>query len=439
MYEYQSGAFELVPESFIKLSIDSIGPAIAAMIIFIVLIYTVAAYFYNRNGSLLPSLITLEFSFFLLLAGYTLYTSSTTVKAVDFWTRFSYMGLSISPFFGISFIKGVTNRSYKKIKLLTIINCFICIALVWFEDKWVITRRVKISPHPTMIKGFGFKLLLLYIMGYLFTCYIIFMWHYKKHPECRTLYWPLAVGFSGWAATGLSGVLHAIGVSVFVDIPWAGPVLMMLATAIYQGKLLSNRTRALENAIKEKDILYEKMIHDDLTGVLNRTYLVHTLGEYIAQESFDSSEHCLLFLDLDNFKEINEACGHQGGDALLRLLGKIIRETCRKTDIPARFGGDEFLVLLRDCNEEQAVNIAKRIQNRYLEESNKAIGKMIDITPGLSIGISSSCHWTRKITDIIDQPDFAMYEAKRAGKNKIGVFQGHGGDEGVDIRAVSVM
>ena len=439
MHVYTSGAFDLPSEHIIKLSIDSIGPGMGAIIVLIILIYTSISYYYNRNGSTLQSIVILQLSFFFLLFGYAMYSTSTTVAAVDFWTRISYMGLSISPVFGISFIESVVQRSFKKLKYITIINCFICIALVWFEDKWIITRTVHLTNHPTMAKGMGFNLLLVYIMGYLLTCYIVFIRYYIKHPECRSLYWPLAVGFTGWAASGFYGALNAASIIRLVDFPWVGPVIMMIATALYQGKLLSIRSKELENAIKEKDTLYDQIIHDDLTGVLNRNYLMHNLGQYINQPSFNSIEHCLLFIDLDNFKMINEMYGHQGGDALLRLVGRILKETCRKSDIPSRFGGDEFLVYLYDCNEEQAVKIARRIQECYAEDFNDIINRTPEVSAGLCIGISSSRHWTKTISEIIDQPDFAMYEAKRAGKNKIGVFAGHKNTMNDTIHAVNLV
>jgi len=425
MYEYPNGSFELAPEFIIKLHVGSVGPAIASIVVLIILVYISISYFFNRKGSVMPSLITLKFSFLLLLLGYALYSSSTTTGAVDFWTRVSYMGLSIAPVFGVSFMEGVMKRSYTKIKYLAIFNCLVCIALVWLEDKYIITREVKTFPHPTMIKGMGFNLLLVYIMGSLFACYILFIRYYIKHPESRSLYWPLAAGFTGWAASGLYGALNAASIIRLVDFPWVGPAIMMLATALYQGKLLSNRSKELENAIKEKDILYEQIIHDDLTGVLNRNYLLHTLGQHINLPSFDSVEHCLLFIDLDDFKKINENFGHLGGDALLQLVGRILKETCRRSDIPSRFGGDEFLIYLHDCTEEQAVKIAKRIQERYAEEFKGAIDHFTGVHPGLCIGISSSRYWTKTISEIIEQPDFAMYEAKRAGKNRIGIFAGN--------------
>lgn len=439
MYEYPHGTFELMPDSIIKISVGSIGPAIGTIVIIIILFYTLFSHFYNRTESIIPSILTLQFSFLLLLLGYTLYSSATTVGVVDFWTRITYTGLSISPLFGISFISAVSKRSFKKVKYVTIFNCLVCIAVVWLEDKWTITRQVKITPHPTMIKGMGFNLLLIYNMGFLLVCYVMFIRYYIKNPECRPLFWPLVVGFTGWAAAGLYGALNAASIIRLVDFPWLGPVIMMLATALYQGKLLSNRSRELENAIKEKDILYEQIIHDDLTGVLNRNYLVHTLGKQINQPSFYSVEHCLLFIDLDNFKMVNETYGHQRGDALLRLVGTILKETCRRSDIPSRFGGDEFLIYLNDCAEKQAIKIAQRIQERYEEEYTKVIDKTSDIRPGLSIGISCSYHWTKTVSEIIDQPDFAMYEAKRAGKNRIGVFAGHRKAPNVAVPAVNLI
>ena len=128
MYEYTSGAFDLPTDHVIGLSTDSIGPGVGAIIVLIILIYTSISYYYNRNGSTLTSLAILQLSFFFLLFGYAMYSTSTTVSAVDFWTRISYMGLSISPIFGISFIEVVVKRSFKRLKYITIFNCFPCIS-----------------------------------------------------------------------------------------------------------------------------------------------------------------------------------------------------------------------------------------------------------------------------------------------------------------------
>lgn len=428
MYDFPNHIIDFSPGFFIKLHIDSIGPAFGAIVVGIVLFYTLVNYLYSHGDAVTSSIITLQFSFFLLLLGYTLYSSSTTIGRVDFWTRVSYMGFSISPIFGVTFIEAVLKRSFTKIKYLVIFNCLVCIFLVWYDNKWIITHALKDmreEVHPTMAKGMGFNLLLLYIMGALLICYIIFIRYYFKHPECRSLYWPLAAGFTGWASSGFYGALNATGIISLVDFPWVGPVIMMLASAIYQGNLLSKRSEELENVIKEKDILYEQMIHDNLTGIMNRNYLIHTLALLLDSLSFTSQEHCLLFIDLDNFKMINERFGHQGGDLMLQLVGKILNETCRKSDIPSRFGGDEFLVYLSECTEEQAIKIAKRIQDRYANEFLSIIDNVTDISPGLSIGISSSRYWNNTISEIIEQPDFAMYEAKRAGKNRIGVYVGY--------------
>lgn len=424
MGEISNSIIEFAPGSFIKFHIDSIGPAVGAVIVGIVLIYTIVYHIYSQREAVISSIITLQFSFFLLLLGYTIYSSSTTVQSVDFWSRVSYMGLSISPIFGIRFIEAVMKRSFKKTKYAAFLLCILCIVLIWADDKWIITHTLNYGTHPTMLKGAGFNILLVYIMGSLLICYVFFMRYYIKNPSSRSLYWPLAAGFTGWCASGVYGALNAASIIRLPDFPWVGPVVMMLMFAIFQGKLLSSRSDELENVIKEKDILYEQMIHDDLTGIMNRNFLIHALGLQLSSKSFSLQEHCLLFIDLDNFKLVNERFGHQRGDILLQMVGKILSETCRKSDIPCRFGGDEFLVYLHDCNEEQAIKIARRIQDRYLEEFQNNVECIMDITPGLSIGISSSHYWNDTLSEIIEQPDFAMYEAKRAGKNKIGVYEG---------------
>ncbi|NJD04850.1 MAG: diguanylate cyclase [Ruminiclostridium sp.] len=427
MYSLPNSSMYLPQGFFIQINIDSIGAAIGAVIIGVFLVYSFVYYIFARKDEVTLSILFLQSSFFLFLLGYTLYTSAGTIDKVDFWSRVCYTGVSISPIFGVIFLEAVIKRTITKVKILVIFLSLSCVLLIWLDSKWIITRTLvqyQGRSHLTMVKGPAFGIYLIFIFAVLLTCYFLFIRYYIRNSACRPLYWPLAAGFTVWSVTGLYGGLNAANIIKATDVPWLGPVFMMLMFSIFQGKLLYNRGEELEKAVKEKDALYQQMIRDDLTGILSRNFIVHALKQEIDELSPSSPEHYLLFIDLDNFKAINDRLGHNEGDILLQVVGKILTNTCRKSDIPSRYGGDEFLVYLNDCTEEQAIQISRRIQEQYAEESSSVLKDCPDLSTGLSIGISSSHYWNKVFSDVIKQPDFAMYEAKQSGKNKICIFDG---------------
>jgi diguanylate cyclase (GGDEF)-like protein/PAS domain S-box-containing protein len=161
--------------------------------------------------------------------------------------------------------------------------------------------------------------------------------------------------------------------------------------------------------------------HDPLTGLFNRTEFEHRATRVLTSAREDQSEHVVCYLDLDQFKIINDTCGHAGGDELLRELGAFLKPKLRQRDTLARVGGDEFALLLEHCSLDQAWSIANE-----LCESIRAFrfyweGKAFSV--GVSIGIASFSAADDDISVVMAAADAACYMAKEKGRNRVHIFK----------------
>ena len=167
--------------------------------------------------------------------------------------------------------------------------------------------------------------------------------------------------------------------------------------------------------------------HDPLTDLINRRefeeQLKHLL-QYKPQVNRDF-EHALLYIDLDQFKVINDTCGHTAGDELLRQVAALMNRIVRQTDTLARLGGDEFGVLMRFCQPEQSQRLAELLREAIEEFRFAWQGQTFNI--GASIGITSIDNATNTTTEIMKRADAACYMAKESGRNRIHFF--HDADE----------
>lgn len=129
----------------------------------------------------------------------------------------------------------------------------------------------------------------------------------------------------------------------------------------------------------------------------------------------------LLYIDIDFFKKVNDNYGHSNGDIVLRELGSILIKNCRSFDFVSRNGGEEFTVLLLDCEAKQALEIAERIRKTIEMHTFILLdGKKINIT--ISIGVSSYPDTITDSHNLIYEADMALYAAKRSGRNKVVLF-----------------
>ena len=160
--------------------------------------------------------------------------------------------------------------------------------------------------------------------------------------------------------------------------------------------------------------------HDNLTGLINRIEFEHRMRTALDHAHSDQAKHALMFIDLDQFKVVNDTCGHIAGDELLRQIAKLLTDTARKTDVVARLGGDEFAILLEYCPTPQALKIAEELRTTVRDFRFSWDGK--PFTVGVSIGVVGFDENYKNLNQILSAADSACYAAKEAGRNRVHLY-----------------
>ncbi len=164
--------------------------------------------------------------------------------------------------------------------------------------------------------------------------------------------------------------------------------------------------------------LYESSTRDALTGAYNRRHFEDRLRAEIAFAVRHATDCGLLLLDLDHFKRINDTYGHPAGDEVLRHLTAIAGRTLRAEDVFARFGGEEFAVILRGSSTRGAGRLAERLRDALSQQSANHEGRQIPVT--LSAGCAAlSCCTKPSPEDLVAVADRRLYSAKQAGRNRV--------------------
>jgi diguanylate cyclase (GGDEF)-like protein/PAS domain S-box-containing protein len=162
--------------------------------------------------------------------------------------------------------------------------------------------------------------------------------------------------------------------------------------------------------------------HDPLTGLINRGEFERLLSQAVETANIEQKQHALLFLDLDRFKVVNDTCGHDAGDELLRKITQAMQRVLRQADTLGRLGGDEFAVLLDGCGVEPAARIAEQLRRTVEEFRFTHRDKVFSV--GVSIGIAVFGPGEAKLPEIVRNADAACYAAKNAGRNRVHVYEG---------------
>lgn len=153
---------------------------------------------------------------------------------------------------------------------------------------------------------------------------------------------------------------------------------------------------------------------DSLTGLYNRLHMEHCIQEEYEQYQRTGSQFALVIADIDFFKKVNDMYGHDCGDCLLKLISEDLRNSIRAYDVVARWGGEEFLLLLPATNEENAVGLAERINKIVGERGYAYETEILSVTLTLGVYVSRQGD---TISSIIKKADIALYQGKRAGRN----------------------
>jgi diguanylate cyclase (GGDEF)-like protein len=183
-------------------------------------------------------------------------------------------------------------------------------------------------------------------------------------------------------------------------------------------------TLALQTAtdVRRVALLEKESITDSLTGLYNRRYLDRRLEEEFARAKRYTLPLSILMIDIDHFKRINDNYGHQAGDLVLGYIGKLILNIIRNSDIAARYGGEELLVIAPNTPSSSAVELAERLR-KHIEfhelvlTSEPIKQQKIQIT--VSIGVSIGRPIIKDVQELILEADEALYRAKREGRNRV--------------------
>ncbi len=185
---------------------------------------------------------------------------------------------------------------------------------------------------------------------------------------------------------------------------------------------VASRTTALERTIGS---LKQQAIRDALTGLHNRRAMNEHLPQAVERCREGKSDLCLLMIDVDYFKQLNDACGHPAGDELLRNIGQIIRSTIRDGDAAFRYGGDEFAIVMEGQTESSGRALADRLRSLV-----DALARTIKVAPSprLSIGIATLEQVSPKeASTLLHAADRSLYEVKKA---RLRPSRVTGGDQG---------
>jgi diguanylate cyclase (GGDEF)-like protein len=164
--------------------------------------------------------------------------------------------------------------------------------------------------------------------------------------------------------------------------------------------------------------MFERTVRDALTGLYNRAYLLDQIGALAERSSARGNGLAVLMLDIDHFKQINDRHGHVAGDQVLREVAGVIRESTRPEDLTARFGGEEFVVVLPFSVPDLATERAERIRAGLAERTIHAQGHEIRVTASIGLAYAPPGR-ARNAMALIMSADDALYRAKADGRNRV--------------------
>jgi len=213
------------------------------------------------------------------------------------------------------------------------------------------------------------------------------------------------------------------------------PIWVQLNVSILHGKddKLIHAIGQIQDITESRELSEElsyQAHHDELTGLVNRREFNNRLERVLKTIDKEETENALCYMDLDQFKVVNDTCGHIGGDELLKQLATLLQANIRQRDTLARLGGDEFGVLMERCSMERAEGVASNLHKAISDFRFIWEGKTFNI--GVSIGLVPVNSASGSMTEILKQADTTCYAAKDAGRNRIHIY--HDEDEELALR-----
>ena len=220
----------------------------------------------------------------------------------------------------------------------------------------------------------------------------------------------LVVSQRGETAEKVRGL--QLGADDYVQRPCDPAELLARAKALLRTKHAHDRIRKLQATLEQM------VVADPLTGLHNRRYLMDRLVQEMQRSDRHGEPLAFAMIDLDSFKPVNDQFGHVVGDKVLRAVGGAIAKSVRASDVPARYGGDEFAVILPQTPAEGAMRVCERLLRAISEVALKDdTGKPVKVTASLGLAYYPADD-VETAEDLVHSADGALYGAKRSGKNR---------------------
>ena len=253
----------------------------------------------------------------------------------------------------------------------------------------------------------------------LFAAYICFTLIFKISGVFRWAWSCLTIGLTLMLSRRIFPAIEVYSTGNFTLID----ALLALAISIFLSGGIFGIAKLIETETNKNDALSLLSALDPLTNCLSRTEILSKIADEIERTLRTGNTFSILEIDIDHFKDVNDQYGHQVGDEILISLVKQITDLLRDLDILGRIGGEEFLILLPETNENEALQVAERIRRHISNSShNTSWNKPLQIT--ISIGVTSfkisTCLGSNKqelLHELVHIADQAMYLAKNSGRN----------------------
>jgi diguanylate cyclase (GGDEF)-like protein/PAS domain S-box-containing protein len=180
---------------------------------------------------------------------------------------------------------------------------------------------------------------------------------------------------------------------------------------------ITERKQAQDALLKSQALLREQSLRDHLTGLFNRRYMEETLERELLRAARQKVPLGIIMLDVDDFKRFNDTCGHAAGDAVLRELGSLLLRYVRRDDVPCRYGGDEFIIVLPDTSREVTMKRAELLSEHARRFDIQCEGQTLGVT--LSIGVAVFPEDGSTSDAVLKAADAALYHAKHEGRGRV--------------------
>ena len=169
----------------------------------------------------------------------------------------------------------------------------------------------------------------------------------------------------------------------------------------------------------ERDKIYKRSIRDTLTSLYTRSYMHDSVERLLNIHNRDANAYIVLVIcDIDHFKRINDTYGHVVGDKVLKTVGHIVLDEVRSTDIPVRFGGEEFAIFMPVQMVETGTNLAERLRQKIEKIGFSGVDKKYKLSVTISAGVAIH-HQNESLQELIHRADEKMYQAKESGRNQV--------------------